>query len=84
MNIISRLTTGWTLLKIVRVTLGVLILSSGLGNHDMFGVFIGILFTLFSLFNSGICCAAPYTNSFIEKTKNTTIEDADYEEVVSE
>jgi hypothetical protein len=82
MNIISRLTTGWTLLKIVRVTLGVLILSSGLGNHDVFGVFIGILFTLFSLFNSGICCAAPYTN-YTEKTKIPTIEDADYEEVVS-
>lgn len=54
---IKQLTTGWTLLKFVRVGLGLLILYSGIEAGSAGNIFFGSLFTLLGVFAPGTCCA---------------------------
>lgn len=84
MNLIYRLKTGWTSLKFVRVGLGGLILYSSAESGQVTGIIVGGIFTLFSLFSDGACCAggACYTN--VNKKSTTETENIDYEELGAE
>lgn len=84
MVLTDRLKSGWTVLKIIRVVLGILILSSSITEHQVPGIVLGALFTLFALFTDGVCCAggncyAPQRPGKIKETD--TIE---YEELGAE
>lgn len=84
MIILKKLKGGWTSLKIIRVSLGVLILYSSVQSGHLTGMILGGLFTAFALFSNGVCCAAaggcykPVSKSDAAVSKNTDIE---YEEL---
>lgn len=76
-----RLTSGWTTLKFLRVVLGGLILYSSINTGHIPGMVIGGLFTLFSLFTNGVCCATGSCYTPRKETKQEFYEQIDYEEV---
>jgi len=57
-NLLSRLKSGWTLLKMIRVGLGGLILYSSVQSGHAAGIVLGGFLTAVSLFMDGACCAA--------------------------
>jgi hypothetical protein len=83
MILIERLKSGWTALKIIRVTLGGLILSSSISSGEVSGIILGSVFILFSLFTDGVCCAGGSCYTPIKKNNSTTLENTEYEELGS-
>lgn len=83
MNLIERLKSGWTVLKFIRVTLGILILSSSVSSGEVSGIILGIIFTLFSLFTDGVCCAGGSCYTPVKKNNSATPENIEYEELGS-
>ncbi len=81
MNLLHRLSSGWTALKFVRVGFGSLILYSSLESGQVAGIVLGSLFTAISLFTDGVCCAggACYTPS--KKNNSSTSSTIEYEEL---
>lgn len=82
MYALEKLKSGWTLLKFIRVTLGVLILYSSIKEGHLLGMIAGGLFTVISLFTDGVCfgaagCGTPAP----PKTDAKTLENIDYEEL---
>ena len=57
MDILNRLKSGWTILKLIRVGLGTLILYSSVQSGHIAGIIVGSLFTIISLLSDGVCCA---------------------------
>ncbi|MBL7724012.1 MAG: hypothetical protein JNK27_07670 [Chitinophagaceae bacterium] len=80
MDIIARLKSGWTALKFIRVGLGGLILYSSVESGQVSGMIVGGLFTIFSLFTNGVCCAGGGCYTPIKKSNSSTLENTDYEE----
>lgn len=54
---LKHLRSGWTLLKFVRVGLGLLILYGGIEAGSAGNIFLGSVFTLLALVAPGTCCA---------------------------
>lgn len=81
MTLIDRLKSGWTSLKIIRVALGVLILSSSISSGEISGIILGSVFTLFSLFTDGVCCAGGSCYTTVKKNNSKTTENIEYEEL---
>jgi hypothetical protein len=84
MNLIKKLKSGWTLLKVIRVGLGSLILYSSIQSGHVTGIIAGGLFTIISLITDGLCCAAT-GNCYnpAGKKLSSTPEKIEYEELVS-
>lgn len=80
MNLLVRLRSGWNALKLLRVVLGSLILSSAILSRDGSGIAIGLLFTLLSLFTDGVCCAGGACSTAMPGQKNKN-EEIEYEEL---
>jgi hypothetical protein len=72
--------SNWTLMRFLRLAMGIAILVQAVIAKDMLFAFAGIVFTAMPVFNIGCCgtagCAAPP-----KKDSNTT-KDITYEEVV--
>ncbi len=83
MNLIERLKSGWTVLKFIRVTLSILILSSSVSSGEVSGIILGTIFTLFSLFTDGVCCAGGSCYTPVKKNNSATPENIEYEELGS-
>ena len=80
MVLIDRLKSGWTLLKFIRVGLGVLILYSSAQSGHLPGMIAGGLFTILSLFTDGVCFAGGCASPAPKKTSITS-ENIEYEEL---
>ena len=74
------LLSNWTLMRFLRLAMGIAILVQALIAKDMLFAFAGIVFTAMPVFNVGCCgtagCAAP------PKKNQATTKDIIYEEVV--
>ena len=81
MNLIDRLKSGWTALKFVKVGLGSLILYSSIESGQVSGMVVGGLFTIFSLFTDGVCCAGGGCYSPVKKNNASTPSTIEYEEL---
>jgi hypothetical protein len=88
MNLIHRVRSGWTLLKFVRVGLGVWILAASLASGQVSGILLGAIFTVVSLLTDGVCCAGACStgygtacNGTPADKKNANKEDYEYEEL---
>jgi hypothetical protein len=72
--------SNWTLMRFLRLAMGIAILAQSVIAKDMLFAFAGIVFTAMPVFNVGCCgtagCAAP-----LKKNQDTT-KDIIYEEVV--
>lgn len=83
MILVEKLKNGWTVLKFIRVALGGLILYSSVETGQVSGMILGGLFTIFSLFTDGVCCAGGGCYTPVNKTNPSTNENIDYEELGS-
>ena len=81
MTITERVKSGWTLLKFIRLTLGLLVLGSSVMENNIPGMVLGGLFTLIALLTDGVCCAGGACYAPGTKNKNTNPENIDYEEL---
>ena len=81
MQLIARLRSGWTSLKLIRVILGVLILYSSISEGHIGGMLLGVLFTGIALFTDGVCCAAGNCYTPVNKTTQTKSDEIEYEEL---
>lgn len=79
--LINRLKSGWTLLKFIRVGLGILILYSSARDGHIPGMIAGGLLTMISLFTDGVCFAAGGCAAPVHKKNNVNIENTEYEEL---
>jgi len=72
--------SNWTLMRFLRLGMGVAILVQAIMAKDLMFAFAGILFTAMPVFNIGCCgtagCAVP------PKKEPVTTKDITYEEVV--
>lgn len=75
------ITSGWTMLKGVRVGLGLLILYSGIESHSFGGIMAGAFFTLFGLISPGTCCSSSCYTTYNKEEPDDRIENIEYEEV---
>ena len=81
MQLIARLRSGWTSLKLIRVILGVLILYSSISEGHIGGMLLGVLFTGIALFTDGVCCAAGNCYTPVNKTTQTKTDEIEYEDL---
>lgn len=84
MNLITRLKSGWTALKFIRVGLGSLILYSSAESGQIAGMVLGGLFTLAALFTDGVCCVGGSCYAPPKKNVSPIQENVEYEELGSE
>ena len=84
MQILTRISSGWTALKFIRVILGVLILGSSINEGQVGGILLGALFTGIALFTDGVCCAggACYRPA-VKKNETNHLNNIEYEELGS-
>jgi hypothetical protein len=72
--------SNWTLMRFLRLAMGIAILVQAVMAKDMLFAFAGIIFTAMPVFNVGCCgtsgCAAPAPK------KQETAKEITYEEVV--
>ena len=76
--------SGWNILRMIRLALGIIITVQGIQYHQYGVAFMGALFTLMPLFNVGCCasgsCAAPgRENNSVGQPK----EEIEYEEITA-
>ena len=84
MQLLSRIRSGWTALKFIRLILGLLILVSSVAEGHTGGIVLGSLFTLIALFTDGVCCAGGTCyNPANKKFSSNNLNDIDYEELDS-
>ncbi len=81
MQLLTRISSGWTTLKFIRVILGVLILYSSIAEGHAGGIVLGVLFTGIALFTDGVCCAAGNCYIPVNKTTQTKSDEIEYEEL---
>ncbi len=72
--------TNWSIMRFLRLGIGIAILAQAVLARDVMFAFLGILFTVMPLFNVG-CCG---TNGCYVPTqkKSESVKDISYEEVV--
>lgn len=81
MTITERVKNGWTLLKFIRLALGLLVLVSALLENNVPGIVLGGLFTAIALLTDGVCCAGGACSTSISKTNKSQTENIEYEEL---
>ena len=81
MQIINSIRSGWTLLKFIRLALGLLVLVSSVLENHVPGMILGGLFTLIALLTDGVCCAGTACHGTGRQLKTTHPENTDYEEL---
>lgn len=81
MNLITRIKSGWTILKFIRVGLGSLILYSSVQSGNIGGIILGSLFTLFALLTDGVCCTGGSCYNPVKKNISSTNKNIEYEEL---
>lgn len=72
--------SNWTLMRLLRLAMGIAILGQAVITKDMLFAFAGIIFTAMPVFNVG-CCGTAGCTAPPKKDKDTT-KDIIYEEVV--
>lgn len=76
----QQILTNWTLMRFLRLGMGIAILVQAIMVKDMLFAFAGIIFTAMPVFNVGCCgmagCTAP------PPKKQNTAKEITYEEVV--
>ena len=72
--------SNWTLMRFLRLAMGIAILVQAVIAKDIMFAFIGIIFTAMPVFNIG-CCGTAGCASTPKKNQDTT-KDITYEEVV--
>lgn len=79
---LEALKSNWNLFRVIRVALGILIVTQGVIAFDTFSIVLGGVFSAMALFNFGCCgvngCATDYSSN---ATINS-VEEISYEEVV--
>jgi len=75
----QRLISNWSLMRWLRLVMGIAILVQALLVNDIPLAIAGILFTALPLFNLGCCGGVCSTSTFSENKKNSEVH---YEEVV--
>jgi hypothetical protein len=74
------LTRGWNVMRVIRLVLGLIILVQGIMARDAMYGFFGVFLTFLALVNVGCCgvggCSVPSVSSRQNKNK-----EIDYEEV---
>lgn len=78
-NLITRLRSGWTLLKYVRVGLGLWVFLGSLVSGQASGILLGAIFTAVSLLTDGICCAGVCVTPDRQKPSSSTLKNEAYE-----
>ena len=82
MQLFTRIRSGWTTLKFIRLILGLLILVSSVAEGHLGGIVLGGLFTLIALFTDGVCCAGGSCyNPASQNNSPKNINDIEYEEL---
>ncbi len=81
MELIERLKSGWTMLKVIRVGLGGLILYTSITSGHTGGMIAGSVLLLFSLLTDGVCCMTGSCGTETKKTNDSTPENVNYEEL---
>jgi hypothetical protein len=81
MYLLSKLKSGWTTLKFIRVGLGGLILYSSIESGQVIGMIVGAFFTTISLLTDGICCTGASCYPVVSKKDSSPTEMIDYEEL---
>jgi ascorbate-specific PTS system EIIC-type component UlaA len=71
---------NWTLVRALRVIMGLVIIGEALQRHDVVSTIAGSVFTALGLFNIG-CCGSRSCASPVKSTAGTT-NDGSYEEVI--
>ena len=81
MKLLNKLCSSWTLLKFIRVVLGVLILYSSMAEKNITGIILGFVFTTIALFTDGVCCSGGSCYTAVNKTTQTKSDEIEYEEL---
>jgi len=76
---INRILSGWNVMRVIRLTIGIFILAQGIAVADWTLTALGGLFLLMPVFNIG-CCGTSGCSTSIPKS-NKKIEDTTFEEV---
>jgi hypothetical protein len=71
---------NWSLMRLLRLGIGIFILAQGITARDWLIALMGILFSLMPVLNIG-CCVTSGCGTPFRKTNTTTTEDISYEEV---
>lgn len=79
----NTLLQNWTLMRGLRLLLGVIVLIQGIVSRDLFMGAMSAFLIATSLFNVGCCGSGGCGINFIKMKNKNTIEDVDFEEVVS-
>lgn len=79
---IQTLITGWNLMRLLRLGLGIIIAIQAVQSHDILLGFMSVFFLFQAVTNTGCCgqggCAVP-----VNQSKNEKTEDVEFEEVKS-
>lgn len=85
MNILSRITTNWTITRAIYTILGMLVIYQGIAEKQTFAIAFGLYFAAMGLFNFG--CASGVCNNSLNETKrskvNADMQDIQFEEIKS-
>jgi hypothetical protein len=80
---LNALQSGWGLMKMIRVGLGLFIVLSAIQEGWIGGMLFGGFFLTMALFTDGGCCIGGVCTPATRKPEsNKSIQDIDYEEVV--
>lgn len=76
------LKSNWNLFRVIRVAIGVFILTQGVFAHDTFSIVLGSVFGGMALFNVGCCGANGCATDFNQVSKSSDTQEVSYEEVL--
>jgi hypothetical protein len=76
----DRILSNWTLPRILRVTIGIVIIGMAISRADIASGIIGAIFTGMGVFNIG-CCGSGACYTSVKKSKGE-LKDIGYEEIV--
>lgn len=80
---IKTITQNWSLMRLIRLLLGVMIIVQSVGIKDYLFGSIGLLFAVMALLNIGCCSTGVCsTNIYSDKSTNDSKKETTYEEVV--
>lgn len=80
---IQKFLSGWSFMRLLRLTLGIAIIVQGAMVKDWLFIALGALFTLMPIFNIG-CCGASSCNTNYQNNNAKTVDEISFEEIKSE
>lgn len=81
LNVKETLLTNWHFARILRLTLGIVIIIQGMIEHEIAFTLLGVAFAGMAVFNAGCCGPAGCRTSFSNKEELAENKDVNYEEV---